>query len=85
MFPFLKDDVAIIFLYLLMVGIVYGRTVGTMNSDRDVINAMAHAMSTLGLYIALVFLRPSSSSFSAGPISAQSRPSRVPASCRVSA
>jgi aminobenzoyl-glutamate transport protein len=53
--PFLKDIVAIIFVYFLMVGVVYGRTVGTIRTDRDVINAMAHAMSTLGLYIALVF------------------------------
>ncbi len=53
--PFLKGIVAIIFVYFLMVGVVYGRTVGTIRSDRDVINAMAHAMSTLGLYIALVF------------------------------
>jgi len=53
--PFLRGIVAIIFVFFMMVGIVYGRTVGTMNSDRDVINAMAHAMSTLGLYIALVF------------------------------
>ena len=53
--PFLRGIVAIIFVYFLMVGVVYGRTVGTINSDRDVINAMAHAMSTLGLYIALVF------------------------------
>ncbi|NNF66766.1 MAG: AbgT family transporter [Gammaproteobacteria bacterium] len=53
--PFLRGIVALIFVYFLMVGIVYGRTVGTINSDRDVINAMAHAMSTLGLYIALVF------------------------------
>ncbi|MEM7277348.1 MAG: AbgT family transporter [Pseudomonadota bacterium] len=53
--PFLKGIVAIIFVYFLMVGIVYGRVVGTIRSDRDVINGMAHAMSTLGLYIALVF------------------------------
>ena len=53
--PFLKGIVAIIFVYFLMIGIVYGRVVGTIRSDRDVINAMAHAMSTLGLYIALVF------------------------------
>ncbi len=53
--PFLRGIVAIIFVYFLMVGIVYGRVVGTIRSDRDVINAMAHAMSTLGLYIALVF------------------------------
>ena len=53
--PFLRGIVALIFVYFLLVGIVYGRTVGTINNDRDVINAMAHAMSTLGLYIALVF------------------------------
>ena len=53
--PFLKGIVAIIFVYFLLVGIVYGRVVGTIRNDRDVINAMAHAMSTLGLYIALVF------------------------------
>ena len=53
--PFLKGIVAIIFVYFLLMGVVYGRTVGTIRNDRDVINAMAHAMSTLGLYIALVF------------------------------
>ncbi len=53
--PFLRGIVAIIFVYFMMVGVVYGRVVGTIRSDRDVINAMAHAMSTLGLYIALVF------------------------------
>jgi aminobenzoyl-glutamate transport protein len=41
--------------YFLMIGVVYGRAVGTIRTDRDVIDAMAHAMSTLGLYIALVF------------------------------
>jgi len=53
--PFLRGIVAIIFVYFLLIGIVYGRVVGTIRNDRDVINAMAHAMSTLGLYIALVF------------------------------
>ena len=53
--PFLKGIVAIIFVYFMMIGIVYGRAVGTIRTDRDVIDAMAHAMSTLGLYIALVF------------------------------
>ena len=53
--PFLRGIVAIIFVYFLMVGVVYGRVVGTIRSDRDVIDAMAHAMSTLGMYIALVF------------------------------
>jgi len=53
--PFLKGIVAVIFVYFMLMGVVYGRTVGTIRNDRDVINAMAHAMSTLGLYIALVF------------------------------
>ena len=53
--PFLKGIVAIIFVYFMMIGIVYGRVVGTIKNDRHVIEAMAHAMSTLGLYIALVF------------------------------
>ncbi len=53
--PFLRGIVAIIFVYFVLVGVVYGRAVGTIRSDRDVISAMAHAMSRLGLYIALVF------------------------------
>ena len=53
--PFLKGIVALIFVFFLVPGVVYGRVVGTMRSDRDVINAMADAMSTLGLYIVLVF------------------------------
>ncbi|MBO6565644.1 MAG: AbgT family transporter [Pseudomonadales bacterium] len=53
--PFLRGIVAIIFFYFMTIGIVYGQTVGTIRSDRDIIDAMAHAMSTLGLYIALVF------------------------------
>ncbi|MEM7082264.1 MAG: AbgT family transporter [Pseudomonadota bacterium] len=53
--PFLKGIVALIFVFFLVPGIVYGRMTGTMRSDRDVIDAMAHAMSTLGLYIVLVF------------------------------
>lgn len=53
--PFLRGIVSLIFVFFLVPGIVYGRAVGTINNDRDVINAMAHAMSTLGLYITLVF------------------------------
>jgi aminobenzoyl-glutamate transport protein len=53
--PFLKGIVALIFVFFLVPGVVYGRVIGTMRSDRDVINAMADAMSTLGLYIVLVF------------------------------
>ncbi len=53
--PFLKGIVALIFVFFLVPGVVYGRVTGSMRSDRDVIDAMAGAMSTLGLYIVLVF------------------------------
>jgi aminobenzoyl-glutamate transport protein len=53
--PFLRGMVALIFVFFLVPGVVYGRVTGTMKSDRDVIDGMASAMSTLGLYIVLVF------------------------------
>ncbi|MEO1278409.1 MAG: AbgT family transporter [Planctomycetota bacterium] len=53
--PFLRGVVAMIFVFFIIPGFVYGRAVGTMKNDRDVIDAMAHGMSTLGLYIVLVF------------------------------
>ena len=53
--PFLRGIVALIFVFFLVPGIAYGAVVGTMRSDRDVIDAMAGAMSTLGLYMVLVF------------------------------
>lgn len=53
--PFLRGMVALIFVFFLVPGVVYGRVTGTMKNDRDVIDGMAGAMSTLGLYIVLVF------------------------------
>lgn len=53
--PFLRSIVAWIFIFFLVCGFAYGRAVGTMKNDRDVIDGMAHAISTLGLYIVLVF------------------------------
>jgi aminobenzoyl-glutamate transport protein len=53
--PFLRGMVALIFVFFLVPGVVYGRVTGTMKNDRDVIDGMAAAMSTLGLYIVLVF------------------------------
>jgi len=53
--PFLRGIVALIFVFFFVPGVVYGWVRGTFKSDRDVINAMATAMSTLGLYIVLVF------------------------------
>jgi aminobenzoyl-glutamate transport protein len=53
--PFLRGMVALIFVFFLVPGVVFGRVTGTMKNDRDVIDGMASAMSTLGLYIVLVF------------------------------
>ncbi len=53
--PFLNGIVTFIFVCFLIPGFVYGRVVGTMKDDRDVIKGMAGAMSTLGLYIVIVF------------------------------
>ena len=53
--PFLRGLVALIFIFFLVPGFVYGRITGSMKNDRDVINGMAGAMNTLGLYIVLVF------------------------------
>lgn len=53
--PFFRSIVAFIFLFFLVTGFTYGRVTGTMRNDRDVIDAMASAISTLGLYVVLVF------------------------------
>lgn len=53
--PFLRGMVTLIFIFFFVPGFIYGKVVGTMNSDRDVIDGMSKAMSSLGLYIVLVF------------------------------
>jgi len=53
--PFFDGIVAWIFVFFLATGFAYGRSVGTMKNDRDVIDGMASAIATLGLYIVLVF------------------------------
>ncbi|MCE9792846.1 AbgT family transporter [Shewanella indica] len=53
--PFLKGIVVFIFVCFAIPGLVYGKVVGTMKKDTDVINAMSHSMSTMGMYIVLVF------------------------------
>jgi aminobenzoyl-glutamate transport protein len=53
--PLLDSVVTIIVILFIVPGFVYGRTVGTMKDDRDVIDAMAGAMRSMGLYIVLVF------------------------------
>lgn len=53
--PLLNSVVALILIFFLIPGVVYGKIVGTMKNDVDVINAMADAMKSMGLYIVLVF------------------------------
>ncbi len=52
---FLKGIVSIIFLVALVVGVAYGIGARTIKNDEAVANSMGKAMSTLGLYIVLVF------------------------------
>ncbi len=53
--PLLKSVVALIFVFFVIPGIVYGRVTGSMRNDRDVIEGMSKAMSSMGLYMVLVF------------------------------
>lgn len=53
--PFFSGIVAFIFIFFLIPGFVYGRVTGEMKNDKDVIEGMSNAMSTLGLYIVIVF------------------------------
>tara|TARA_R110002110_G_scaffold133783_1_gene316438 strand:- start:36814 stop:38427 length:1614 start_codon:yes stop_codon:yes gene_type:complete len=53
--PFLKGVVVYIFITFAIPGLVYGRLAGTLRNDRDAIDAMAQGMSSMGLYIVLVF------------------------------
>ena len=53
--PFFRGFVVWILIFFVATGFAYGRAAGTMRNDRDIINAMAAALSSLGLYIVLVF------------------------------
>ncbi len=53
--PFFDGFVVWILIFFVATGYTYGRVVGTMKTDRDVIDAMAAALASLGLYIVLVF------------------------------
>jgi aminobenzoyl-glutamate transport protein len=53
--PMLRSVVTLILIFFIVPGFIYGRVVGTMKSDRDIIDAMAGAMRSMGLYIVLVF------------------------------
>lgn len=53
--PFLRGIVVFIFITFAIPGFVYGFVTKVMRTDRDVIDAMAASMSSMGLYIVLVF------------------------------
>ncbi len=53
--PLLQSVVALIFVMFVIPGVVYGRITGSMRTDRDVIDGMSKAMSSMGLYLVLVF------------------------------
>lgn len=53
--PFLKSIVAFIFILFAIPGTVYGIVTKSIRSEKDVVNAMAEAMSTLGLYLVIIF------------------------------
>ena len=53
--PMLRSVVALIFVFFSVPAIVYGRITGSMRNDRDVIDGMSKAMSSMGLYLVLVF------------------------------
>jgi aminobenzoyl-glutamate transport protein len=53
--PFMSGIVALIFVLGLVTGLAYGIGAGTIKNDSDVVNAMGKAMSTLGVYLVLVF------------------------------
>lgn len=53
--PFFRGFVVWILIFFVVTGFAYGRATGTMKNDRDIIDGMATGLSTLGLYIVLVF------------------------------
>ncbi len=53
--PLLRSVVALIVIVFVIPSLVYGRIVGTVRNDKDVISAMEVAMRSMGLYIVLVF------------------------------
>ncbi|WP_298919122.1 AbgT family transporter [uncultured Algimonas sp.] len=53
--PFFDGFVVWILIFFMVLGYTYGRVVGTMKTDRDVIDGMSDALASLGLYIVLVF------------------------------
>ncbi|MCX7595927.1 MAG: AbgT family transporter [Fischerella sp.] len=54
--PFIDGIVLFVALAFFVMGVVYGKVVGTINSDKDVAKGMTQAMSSMGYFIALSFV-----------------------------
>jgi len=54
--PFINGIVTLISLLFLIPGVAYGIASGTVKSDKDVVDAMAKAMSAMGGYLVLAFV-----------------------------
>ena len=53
--PFLKGIVVFIFVFFAIPGYIYGKITGSIKNNQDVVDAMSQAMSSLSIYIVLVF------------------------------
>ena len=53
--PFLRGIVVFIFVFFAIPGYVYGKITGSIKNNNDVVDAMSQAMSSLSMYIVLVF------------------------------
>lgn len=54
--PFMNSIVLIIALFFLVPGVAYGIGAKTIKSDKDIVNGMSKAMSTMGSYLVLAFV-----------------------------
>ncbi|GGJ98338.1 AbgT family transporter [Luteimonas terricola] len=53
--PLMQSIVALIFLFFLIPGVVYGYVAGTARSHRDIVEGMSKSMSGMGYYIVMAF------------------------------
>ena len=53
--PLMSSIVALIFLFFLLPGVVYGIRAGTVKSSRDIIKGMTSAMETMAYYLVIMF------------------------------
>ncbi len=53
--PLMKSIVAIIFIFFLIPGIIYGYVSGNVKNHRDIVQAMSKSMSGMGYYIVMAF------------------------------